>query len=259
MNEKPKEPKLLDQLRNKIRLKNYSIRTEKTYVDWNKRYILFHKKRHPREMGAREVEEFLTHLAVEKNVSASTQNQALSAILFLYKEVLGIELPWLENVQRAKKPERLPVVFTKTEVNALLARLEGVHWLMANILYGTGLRLMECVRLRIEDIDFEYGQIVVREGKGQKDRITMLPNSIRTELQRHLDRVRLIHETDLSQGFGEVYLPYVLERKYPGAGKEWGWQYVFPAGNRSVDPRSGKIRRHHLDEKRNVSITLRHP
>ncbi|GLI35538.1 integron integrase [Desulforhabdus amnigena] len=249
MNEKPKEPKLLDRLRNKIRLKNYSIRTEKAYVNWNKRYILFHKKRHPREMGAREVEEFLTHLAVEKNVSASTQNQALSAILFLYKEVLGIELPWLENVQRAKRPERIPVVFTKTEVTALLARLDGIHWLMGNILYGAGLRLMECVRLRVKDIDFEYGQIAVREGKGQKDRITMLPNSIRTELQRHLDRVRLIHESDLIDGFGEVYLPYALERKYPGAGKEWGWQYVFPAGSRSLDPRSGKIRRHHLDEK----------
>jgi len=243
------KPKILDQLRNKIRRYNYSIRTEKAYVDWNKRFILFNNKKHPKDMGALEVEQFLTHLAVKMNVAASTQNQALSAILFLYKDVLGTELPWLKNVKRAKRPEKLPVVFSKNEVVSVMSRLEGIHWTMANILYGAGLRLMECVRLRIKDIDFDYRQIVVRDGKGRKDRITMLPNVIEDLLRKHIEKVKIIHDRDLEEGFGEVYLPYALERKYPNANKERGWQYVFPAKKRSLDPRSGKIRKHHIDEK----------
>jgi integron integrase len=186
--------------------------------------------------------------ALKRNVAASTQNQALSAILFLYKEVLEIDLPWVTNVKRAKKPERLPVVFTRDEVKGILAHLKGVHLIMAYILYGSGMRLMECVRLRVKDIDFGYGQITVRQGKGFKDRVTMLPKIIESGLKQHLSQVKVIHEQDLSEGFGEVYLPYALERKYPNANKEWAWQYVFPAKKLSVDPRSGKKRRHHIDE-----------
>jgi len=242
------KPRLLDQVREKIRLKHYSIRTEQAYVDWIKRFILFHDKRHPENMGKEDVEKFLTHLAVERHVAASTQNQALSAILFLYQEVLGHELPWLDGVERAKRPARLPVVLTASEVRSVLARLDGIHGLMASLLYGTGLRLMECVRLRVKDIDFEYGQITVRDGKGEKDRITMLPGSLGERLKAHLEKTKTIHEQDLREGFGEVYLPYALARKYPNAGREWGWQYVFPASKRSIDPRSGKERRHHTDE-----------
>jgi len=242
------KPRLLDQVREKIRLKHYSIRTEQAYVDWIKRYILFHGKRHPQEMGKQEVEQFLTHLAVERNVAASTQNQALSAILFLYKEVLEQDIGWLENVERAKRPARLPVVLTATEARAVLAHLEGRHRLMAHLLYGAGLRLMECVRLRVKDLDFEYRQITVRDGKGQKDRLTLLPDSLIGPLQTHLADVKILHEQDLRQGFGNVYLPFALDRKYPNAGREWGWQYVFPAAQRSIDPRSHIERRHHLDE-----------
>ena len=216
------KPRLLDQVREKIRLKHYSIRTEQAYVDWIKRYILFHDKRHPENMGKEDVEKFLTHLAVERHVAASTQNQALSAILFLYQEVLGRELPWLDGMERAKRPARLPVVLTASEVRAVLARLEGIHGLMASLLYGTGLRLMECVRLRVKDLDFEYGQITVRDGKGEKDRITMLPDSLGERLKAHLEKTKTIHEQDLREGFGEVYLPYALARKYPNAGREWG-------------------------------------
>ena len=242
------KPRLLGQVREKIRLKHYSIRTEQAYVDWIKRYILFHGKRHPQEMGKQEVEQFLSHLAVERNVAASTQNQALSAILFLYKEVLEQDIGWLDNVERAKRPARLPVVLTATEVRAVLAHLEGRHRLMANLLYGAGLRLMECVRLRVKDLDFEYRQITVRDGKGQKDRLTLLPDSLVGSLQTHLADVKILHEQDLRQGFGNVYLPFALDRKYPNAGREWGWQYVFPASQRSVDPRSHIERRHHIDE-----------
>ena len=199
-------------------------------------------------MGHIEVEQFLTHLAVERNVAASTQNQALNAIVFLYKEVLGRELGWLDAMERAKRPVRMPVVLTTIEVRALLARLEGRHWLMASLLYGAGLRLMECVRLRVKDIDFEYAQITVRDGKGEKDRVTMLPGSIIAPLKIHLEQANVLHEQDLQEGFGEVYLPFALARKYPQAGREWGWQYVFPASQRSLDPRSGKERRHHIDE-----------
>lgn len=241
-------PKLLDRVRERIRFKHYSIRTEDSYVQWIRRFILFHGKRHPAEMGAVEVEAFLTHLAVEGNVAASTQNQARSALLFLYKAVLGSELPWLNNVEQAKKPRRLPVVLTEDEVRAVLASLDGVHWLVAALLYGAGLRLMEALRLRVQDVDFKRREILVRNGKGFKDRVTMLPARVAGRLQSHLVAVRLLHEKDLAEGLGEVHLPYALDRKYPNAGRSWGWQYVFPSGNRSVDPRTGKTRRHHLDE-----------
>jgi integron integrase len=244
-------PKLLDQVRDRIRVKHYSIRTEGLYVHWVKRFILFHGKRHPLEMGAAEVEAFLTHLAVQGHVAASTQNQALSALLFLYKEVLAVDLPWLDNVVRAKRPQRLPVVLTRTEVREVLVRMKGVYALMANLLYGTGMRLMECVRLRIKDVDFERGEIVVRDGKGGKDRVTMLPSTVVAALQAHLAQRRALFEDDTRKGRAVVFLPYALARKYPNAPTEWCWQYIFVAGRYSVDPRepeSGE-RRHHVDEK----------
>lgn len=244
-----KPPKLLDQVRDKIRLKHYSIRTEQAYVDWVKRFVLFSGKRHPSTMGAAEVEAFLTHLAVDGKVSASTQNQAKSAILFLYREVLQQELPWLDNVEQAKTSRRLPVVLTHAEVAAVLERLKGVHALLGRLLYGTGMRLMEGMRLRVKDVEFTRKEIIVRDGKGFKDRVTMLPLSLVEPLKTHLVRVKQQHEDDLRAGFGSVYLPYALERKYPNAGREWGWQYVFPSAQFSVDPRSGVTRRHHLDEK----------
>lgn len=242
-------PKLLDQVQAVLRMKHYSIRTERVYLDWIKRYILFHHKTHPAQMSAPEVEAFLSHLAVTGKVAASTQNQAKSALLFLYREVLALELPWLDNVTQAKTPQRLPVVLTVSEVKSLLNRLDGTLWLMASLLYGGGLRLMECVRLRVKDVDFEMRQVTVREGKGFKDRVTMLPGSSIAPLQAHLVRVRALHDEDVAEGYGTVYLPYALERKYPNAAKEWGWQYVFPSRSLSVDPRSGVTRRHHVDEK----------
>jgi len=242
-------PKLLDQVRDRIRVKHYSIRTEKLYAQWIKRFILFHSKRHPLEMGAREVEAFLTHLAVEGHVSASTQNQALSALLFLYKEVLLIDLPWLDNVVRAKQPQRLPSVLTRSEVSMVLARMSGIHGLMANLLYGTGMRLMECVRLRVKDVNFERGEILIRDGKGAKDRVTMLPQSLASVLQDHLRQRRTLFDDDSRLGKASVYLPDALERKYPNAATEWAWQYLFPSGSFSRDPRSGVERRHHIDEK----------
>jgi integron integrase len=245
----PQKPKLLDQVRATIRRKHYSIRTEQAYVDWIKRYIFFHRKRHPLEMDEREIEQFLNHLAVEQKVAASTQNQALSALIFLYREVLEKEIGWMDNLERAKLPQRLPVVLTETEARDVLAHLDGRNYLMASLLYGAGLRLMECLRLRVKDIDFEYGQITVRDGKGNKDRVTMLPLASAELLERQLEKTRVLHEQDLAAGFGEVFLPYALERKYRNAGREWGWQYVFPAAKRSLDPRSRKVRRHHADEK----------
>lgn len=242
-------PKLLEQVQTKLRVKHYSIRTERAYLDWVKRYILFHQKKHPAKMGAPEVGAFLSHLAVEGNVAASTQNQAKSALLFLYREVLEIDLPWLDNVTKARVPQRLPVVLTHTEVKALLDRLEGTPWLMASLLYGAGLRLLECVRLRVKDIEFERGELIVRDGKGQKDRVTMLPAMLAEPLHAHLARVKRLHEEDLAAGHGDVYLPNALARKYPNAGKMWGWQYAFPANRLSVDPRSDVTRRHHADEK----------
>lgn len=241
-------PRLLDQVRDKIRLKHYSIRTEQAYTDWIKRFILFFDKRHPRDMGAREVEQFLTHLAVNGKVAASTQNQAKAALLFLYKEVLGIELPWLENVQQAKAPKRLPVVLNRDEIQAILSRLNGTQHLIASLLYGTGMRIMECLRLRVQDVDFKRREILIRDGKGFKDRVTMLPQALLPPLQMHLGKVKELHDLDLAQGHGAVYLPYALERKYPNAAREWIWQYVFPAGKLSTDPRSGAIRRHHIHE-----------
>ena len=241
-------PKLLDQVRGKIRLKHYSIRTEQSYVDWIKRFILFHGKHHPKDLGAQEVEEFLTYLAVEGKVAASTQNQAKSALLFLYKAVLGVELPWLDNVERAKAPKRLPVVLTREEVQAVLARLEGTHWLIASLLYGAGLRIMEAVRLRVKDVEFSRREVLVRDGKGFKDRVTMLPAALVQPLKTHLARVRELHQQDLAAGFGEAYLPYALDKKYPSAGRDWAWQYVFPSANLSEDPREGKTRRHHIQD-----------
>ncbi len=252
-NEAAQSPKLLDQVRQAIRLKHYSIRTEQAYTDWIKRFILFHKTqtgqfRHPKDMGVPEIEAFLTHLAVDENVAASTQNQALSALLFLYRHVLHRDIILPDSILRAKKPKRLPTVLTREEVRRVLGYMSGVHQLMARLLYGAGLRLMECVRLRVKDIDFDRHLILVRDGKGEKDRITMLPEAVVPSLRDHLTRVHLIHQNDLAQGYGRVYLPYALERKYPNASTEWGWQYVFPSERLSVDPRSGLTRRHHIDE-----------
>ncbi|HPT51622.1 MAG TPA: integron integrase [Accumulibacter sp.] len=241
-------PRLLDQVRGRIRLKHYSLRTEQAYLDWIRRFIRFHGRRHPREMGAAEVGAFLTHLAVEGKVAASTQNQAKSALLFLYRQVLDCELPWLDNVERAKAPKRLPVVLTQTEVQALLTRLRGTHWLLASLLYGAGLRLMEGLRLRVKDVDFKRKEILVRDGKGFKDRVTMLPMALVEPLRAHLERVRELHRRDLAAGLGAVYLPYALERKYPNAACEWIWQYVFPSIKLAVDPRSGETRRHHVQD-----------
>jgi integron integrase len=231
-------PKLLDQVRDVIRRRHYSIRTERTYIDWIRRFILFHGKRHPNEMAEPEVAAFLTSLAREGKVAASTQNQALSALLFLYKEVLKQEIGWLDGVERAKKPARLPVVLTREEVRRLLVQLHGAHRLMASLLYGSGLRLMECVRLRVKDIDFSMAYIVVRDGKGAKDRVTMLLVNLAQPLERHFHKVKAQHEEDLEAGFGSVYLPTALERKYPNAHRQWAWQYVFPSSRISSDPRS---------------------
>jgi integron integrase len=242
------KPKLLDQVRDVIRRKHYSIRTEQAYIDWIKRFIIYHGKRHPGEMGEEEVVEFLTHLARDIDVAASTQNQALSALLFLYKEVLKHEIGWLEKVERAKKPPKLPVVLSLAEVKRIFGHLHGVPKLMAGLLYGSGLRLMECVRLRIKDVDFELAQITVRDAKGGKDRITMLPLNLSEPLRRHLVRVKAQHEQDLEDGYGSVHLPFALSRKLPNAAREWAWQYVFPSSRISVDPRTGRKQRHHVAE-----------
>ena len=247
--DKLKPPKLLDQVREKLRLKHYSIRTESQYVQWIRRFILFHGKRHPRDMGASEVEAFLTHLAVEGNVAASTQNQALSALLFLYREVLNSKLPWMNEMVRAKRPARLPVVLTQIEVQAVLSRMQGPTLLLAQLLYGTGMRLMECMRLRVKDVDFERLEILVRDGKGGKDRVTMLPRTLAPALQQHLVWRRALYQDDLAAGKADVHLPHALAIKYPGASTQWGWQYIFVAAGFSTDPRSGVVRRHHLDEK----------
>ena len=243
-----RQPRLLDRVRARIRRLGLSRSTEEAYVGWVRRFIFANGKRHPREMGAREVEAFLTLLAVRDKISVSTQNQALSALLFLYREVLQQELPWMENIRRAKRPERLPVVLDRMEVAALLEQMSGVAWLLASLLYGAGLRLMECLRLRVQDVDFVRREITVRHGKGGKDRRTMLPAMVVEALQAQMAAARRVHERDLRAGFGQVWLPDALARKYPGAAREWAWQYVFPASARSADPRSGVVRRHHLDE-----------
>jgi len=238
----------MDQVRAIIRLRGMSYRTEETYCDWIRRYIFFHGKRHPKEMGGPEIQAFLAHLVMKGNVAPSTRNVALHSLLFLYKQVLEMELPYIGVGPKPKKEPRPPAVFTREEVQAILAHLQGTKWLMAALLYGAGLRLHECLRLRVKDIDFHYNTITVREGKGRKDRVTMLPQNAKEPLRQHLKQVRQAHERDLAEGFGTVELPFALARKYPQAERAWGWQYIFPAPKRSRDPRSGAGRRHHLDE-----------
>lgn len=244
------QPKLLDQVRCHIRTLHYSIRTEQAYVDWIRRFILFHNKRHPAGMGKSELEAFLTHLAVDRHVSASTQSQARAALLFLYQKVLKQDVEWLKDVVAAKQAQHMPTVLTIDEVRALLTRLEGEAWLIASLLYGSGLRILEACRLRVLDLDFSTRQLIVRNGKGAKDRITMIPDSLTEPLWSHLELMRLQHQRDSEQGGGDVYLPFALDHKYPNAAKEWKWQYVFPAGRLSRDPRSGAMRRHHIEEQR---------
>jgi integron integrase len=241
-------PRLLDLVRAALRSRHYSIRTEEAYVAWIRKYILFHDRRHPSLLSEVHVREYLTHLAVHRDVAASTQNQALAAILFLYKYVLDDPLDVIDGVTRAKKPARLPVVFSTDEVASILLHLEGVAFLVGSLLYGSGLRLLEALRLRAKDLDFSYRQIVVRDGKGAKDRVTVLPSGIVIPLGAHLERLRAIHERHVAQGIARVYLPTAIERKYPSAHLEWGWQYVFPARRPSRDPRSGAMQRHHLHE-----------
>ena len=243
-----RKPKLLDQVRQIIRIKHYSLRTEESYVNWIKRFIFFHDKKHPKEMREKEIGQFITHLAKDKKVSASTQNQALCAIVFLYKNILKIELENTISIYWSKRPKKLPVVFTKDEAIKVLYNLKGVHWFVGMLLYGSGLRLTESLELRVKDIDFGYKQIVVRNSKGEKDRTTMLPEKVIEPMKKHLQKVKQIHEEDLKNGYGTVYLPYAIERKYSNAKYDWGWQYVFPASRISTDPRSGIQRRHHLHD-----------
>lgn len=239
---------LMEEVTRRLRVGHYSLRTERAYLGWIRRFILANGKRHPRELGAVQVEAFLTNLAVEGKVAASTQNQALSAVLFLYREVLGLKLAWMDDVVRAKRPLRVPTVLSHSEVRALLAHMDGRMALLARLLYGSGIRLMEGVRVRVKDVDFARNEITVREGKGGKDRRTVLPASLVPTLQAEVERVHVLHQQDLAQGAGEVWLPHALSRKYPSAGRELGWQYVFPARNLSLDPRDDRWRRHHLDE-----------
>lgn len=238
----------LAQARDVLRRLHYSIRTETAYLGWIKRYILFHGKRHPTTLAEPEIEAFLNHLAVDKKIAASTRNQALNALVFLYKKVLERELSQGMQFKHAKRPERLPTVFERNEVRHILQPMEGVTGLITRLLYGTGMRVLECLRLRVQDIDFPRKSITIRSGKGDKDRMALLPNDLIPALQHQLERTKAIHQADLAEGHGEVYLPFALERKYPHAGKSWGWQYLFPASKQAVDPRSGKTRRHHLDE-----------
>jgi integron integrase len=242
--------KLMDQVRNKIRYKQYSLRTEQAYVGWIKRFIFFHNKRHPAEMGASEIESFLTHLAVKRKVSASTQNLALSAVLFLYRDVLELELPWLDGFSPAKRPQRLPVVLTQEETLSMLDNVEKpLHALVLRLLYGTGMRLMECIRLRVKDLDFARGEIMIREGKGRKDRVTVLPSAVVVDLRRQLSISRRWYDQDRVNQVPGVFLPDALARKYPNAGREWTWHWVFPLAKLSTCPRTRVIRRHHMDEK----------
>jgi integron integrase len=241
-------PRLLDQVRARIRFKHYSIRTEQAYIDWIRRFIKFNRNRHPVDLSSRDVEQFLTHLASVGHVAASTQNQAQSALLFLYREVLSRELPWLDGVVRAKTPSRLPVVLTRTEVADVLTRMRGTHRVIGDLLYGTGMRIMEALRLRVKDVDFGRRETLVRDGKGAKDRVTMLPDRLFPVLRKHLIEAKRLHRMDLQDGFGAAWMPFALARKYPTAANEWAWQYVFPADRRSVDPRTGIMRRHHISD-----------
>ena len=243
-----REPRLMNEVRRKLRLRHYSLRTEQAYSGWIRRFIFANGKRHPRQMGGPEVERFLSTLATDGDVAAGTQNQALSALLFLYRDVLGIELPWMENVVRAKRPRRVPTVLSTDETRRLLGAMDGRAWLLASLLYGTGMRLMECLRLRVKDVDFSRNEIVVRDGKGGKDRHTVLPRVLLEPLNREVERARLLHAHDLAAGFGETWLPHALARKYPKAAREFGWQYVFASAQRSRDPRSDAVRRHHVDD-----------
>ena len=242
----PQSPRLLEQVRQRIRAKHYSYRTEKTYLHWIRRFIIFHDRCHPCDLGGPEVERFLTSLAVDRKVAASTQNQALSTVLFLYRDVLEVALPWLDGVIRARRPERRPVVLTRDEVRRLLAGLDGVHWLVASLLYGSGLRLMECLGLRVKDLSLERGELMVRDGKGRKDRVTVLPAALVPHLRVHLERVRQVYEADRGAGRPDVSLPFALRRKYPRAALAWGWQYVFRSRNFCRDPYTGEQVRHHL-------------
>ncbi|WDS35234.1 integron integrase [Pseudoxanthomonas sp.] len=242
-------PRMLEQVRARLRVKHYSLRTEQAYLGWIRRYIREHGMRHPAQLDGAHVETFLTRLATRDHVAASTQNQALSALLFLYREVLAIDLPWMENVVRAKAPRRLPVVLSQTQVRQLLGQLSGREALMAGLLYGAGLRLMECIRLRVKDVNLARNMLLVRDGKGGKDRVTVLPGTLRPVLERQLQDTRLLHARDLAVGLGRVHLPHALARKYPNAAQELAWQYVFPATRISEDPRDGVRKRHHIDEK----------
>ena len=242
-------PPLLEQVRIAIRLRHYSIRTEQSYVGWIKQFIFFHNKKHPNLMGEIEVRSFLTNLAIVKNVAPNTQNQALNALVFLYRYVLNQPLGEITGIVRAKKKQKLPVVLSATEVKGILANLDGVYWFAACLMYGSGLRLMECVRLRVQHLDFKHCAIYVIDGKGNKDRIVTMPENLIVPLKRHLEGVKNTHEKDLDDGYGKVYLPYALERKYPNASSSWGWQYLFPATKRSLDPRTDIVRRHHIDER----------
>ncbi len=240
--------KLVDQIRKAIRVKHYSYRTEQTYIYWIKKFILFNNKRHPNEMGEKDINRFLTYLAVNRKVAASTQNQALCAILFLYRHVLKKQIGWIDKLERAKNPKTIPVVLSGKEVESVLLQFQGVVWIVVSLLYGSGLRLMEALRLRVKDIDFDYNQITLRDAKGHKDRLSLLPMAVKEPLKKHLQRVKFLHQKDLDEGFGLVYLPYALQRKYPNANSEWIWQYVFPASTRYYDPDDKIHRRHHLHE-----------
>lgn len=240
--------KFLEQIRDFIRARHLSLRTEQAYLNWIKRFILFHNKRHPVSMNAREINQYLTYLAVKSNVAASTQNQALNAIMFMYREFLGKEIGDIGNFIRAKRSKKMPVVLSRQEVEKVLSNMNGVYKLMAALMYGSGLRLIECVRLRIKDVDFRYKSINVRDGKGSKDRITVLPDKVVSVLKLQINKVKIIHKQDLQDGYGTVFLPYALDKKYKNAGKSWQWQYIFPASQLSADPRSGVIRRHHISE-----------
>lgn len=253
------KPKLIEQVRAALRTRHYSYRTEEAYIHWIKQYIFFHHKRHPMEMDEKEISEFLTYLAVNKNVAASTQNQALCAVIFLYKQVIQKEPGEFEHMVWAKKPAKMPVVFNRREVKAILYQLTGVYRIIGDLLYGSGLRLMECLRLRVKDIDFNYRQINIKDGKGRKDRVTVLPSIVCKVLEQHLKQVKKLYERDRREKQAGVQLPFALERKYPNAGKTWGWYWVFPAPNLSIDPRSGVYRRHHLHARYEFCEFVRKP
>lgn len=260
MESKKRSSPFLEEVRQLMRAQHYAIRTESSYIDWIRRFILFHGKRHPSEMGEPEVVAFLTHLSVNRNVAPATQGQALNALVFLYRKVLNRPLNEMHGIVRSKKKPKIPVVLSQLEVSTVLSKLEGVHWLAGCLLYGSGLRLMECIRLRVKDVDFDRLSITVRSGKGEKDRVVTLAKELKIPLLRHLESVKTTHERDIAEGYGAVYLPYALERKYPAAATNWGWQYVFPATKRSIDPRSQIVRRHHMDEstvQRSVKIAVR--